>query len=177
MKPVEASVRERMRRLRALAVDVDGVLTDGGMYYGPDGEALKKFNARDGMGLALLRERGLHVAIVTGEDTQIVLRRAEKLKIDASDVYLGASDKEAALRDFLGRHGLAPEEVAYIGDDVNDLPAMRIVSVAFAVADAADEVRRKAHVVLERRGGEGAVREAAELILAIRGGPRDPDSA
>ena len=167
MKADDPAVRRRIRRLRALVLDVDGVMTDGSMYYGPDGEALKKFNTKDGMGLAMLREQGLRIALITGEDTPIVNRRAEKLKIE--DVYTGVEDKVSALQDFLTRHNLTPEETGYVGDDVNDLGAMKMVSVAFTVADAAEEVRKVAHVISELRGGEGAVREISNLILRQMG--------
>ncbi|MBI2901718.1 MAG: HAD hydrolase family protein [Planctomycetes bacterium] len=159
-------MRRRFQRLRALVLDVDGVLTDGGMYYGPSGEVMKKFNARDGMGISMLIEAGLRVAFITGESTEISLRRAEKLGVE--DVYLGVEDKGAALEDFLGKHGLAAEDVAYVGDDLNDLPCLRKAGVGIAVADAAAAVRKAAHLVTERRGGEGAVREIAEAILAGR---------
>lgn len=159
-------VRRRLQRLRALVTDVDGVLTDGGMYYGPSGEALKKFNTKDGMGIALLRKAGIIVAFITGESTEIALRRAEKLKVE--DVYLGAEDKCAVLEEFLAKRGLTMEEIAYIGDDVNDLPCLQRVGVAITVADGMPQLKKMAHVVTDARGGEGAVREVAEAILACR---------
>lgn len=159
-------VRRRFRRLRALVLDVDGVLTDGGMYYGPSGEVMKKFNTRDGMGIAMLRRAGLLVAFITGEASEIALRRAEKLGVE--DVYLGSNDKGATLQQFLAKRDLSAEDVAYVGDDVNDLPCLQVAGVAIAVADAAAAVRKAAHVVTEARGGEGAVREVAEAILACR---------
>src|SRR6202048_4486997 len=115
----------RARSVRLLCVDVDGVLTDAGMYYGPDGEVLKKFNTRDGMGLARVREAGVAVAIISGEDSAIVHARATKLKID--DVFSGASDKRLAIDELCTRHALGLEEVAFIGDDLNDLPALECV--------------------------------------------------
>jgi len=159
-------VRRKFQRLRALILDVDGVLTDGGMYYGPAGEVLKKFNARDGMGLAMLRKAGVVVAFITGESAESVLRRAEKLAVE--DVYLGAEDKWAAMQDFLGKRAFLLEDVAYVGDDVNDLPCLQKVGVAISVADAVPSVKKVAHLVTECRGGEGAVREVAEAILACR---------
>ena len=159
-------VSHRARKVRLLCVDVDGVLTDAGMYYGPDGEVLKKFNTRDGMGLARVREAGVAVAIVSGEDSAIVHARAAKLNID--DVFVGAKDKRAAVDDLCARHGLALDEVAFVGDDLNDLPALACVGLACAVADAADAVLACAHYVSRRRGGEGAVREICELLIAAR---------
>lgn len=156
----------RARRVQLLALDVDGVLTDAGMYYGPDGEMLKKFNTRDAMGLALIRREGLRVALITGEDSPIVRSRAAKLRID--DVFCGAADKLACLDSLLARLGLGREQVAYVGDDVNDLPVLEAVGLAVAVADAARVVRQVSHYVTHRRGGEGAVREVCELLLAAR---------
>ena len=152
--------------MRLLCVDVDGVLTDAGMYYGPDGEVLKKFNTRDGMGLARLREAGVAVAIISGEDSAIVHARATKLKID--DVFSGAGDKRRAIDELCARHGMGMDEVAFIGDDLNDLPALECVGLACAVADAAEPVKAVAHYVTERRGGDGAVREVCELLIAAR---------
>jgi YrbI family 3-deoxy-D-manno-octulosonate 8-phosphate phosphatase len=152
--------------VRLLCVDVDGVLTDAGMYYGPDGEVLKKFNTRDGMGLARVREAGVAVAIISGEDSAIVHARATKLKID--DVFSGAADKRLAIDQLCARHGLGMDEVAFIGDDLNDLPALESVGLACAVADAAEPVKAVAHYVTERRGGDGAVREVCELLIAAR---------
>jgi YrbI family 3-deoxy-D-manno-octulosonate 8-phosphate phosphatase len=152
--------------VRLLCVDVDGVLTDAGMYYGPDGEVLKKFNTRDGMGLARVREAGVAVAIISGEDSAIVYARAAKLKID--EVFSGVANKLDVVNDLAASHNIAPDEVAYIGDDLNDLTAMECVGFACAVADAADPIKAMAHYVAQRRGGDGAVREVCELIIAAK---------
>jgi YrbI family 3-deoxy-D-manno-octulosonate 8-phosphate phosphatase len=157
-------VRARAARVRLLCVDVDGVLTDAGMYYGPDGEVLKKFNTRDGMGLARVREAGVAVAIISGEDSAIVHARAAKLRID--DVLCGVSNKRTAIDELRARHKLDLEEVAFIGDDLNDLPALECVGLACAVADAAEPVRAIAQYVTQRRGGDGAVRELCEFLIA-----------
>jgi YrbI family 3-deoxy-D-manno-octulosonate 8-phosphate phosphatase len=157
---------QRARNVRLLCVDVDGVLTDAGMYYGHDGEVLKKFNTRDGMGLARVREAGVAVAIISGEDSAIVHARAAKLKID--DVFIGAANKRVAIDELCGRHGLQLEQVAFIGDDLNDLPALECVGLACAVADAADPVLAAAHFVTKRRGGDGAVRELCEFLIAAK---------
>jgi 3-deoxy-D-manno-octulosonate 8-phosphate phosphatase (KDO 8-P phosphatase) len=160
------TVLDRARKVRLLCVDVDGVLTDAGMYYGPDGEVLKKFNTRDGMGLARVREAGVAVAIISGEDSAIVHARAAKLKID--DVFCGASNKRVAIDELCIRHGLDLDEVAFIGDDLNDLPALECVGLACAVSDAAEPVQAIAHYVTQRRGGDGAVREVCEFLIAAR---------
>ena len=152
--------------MRLLCVDVDGVLTDAGMYYGADGEVLKKFNTRDGMGLARVRDAGVAVAIISGEDSAIVHARAAKLKID--EVFSGVADKLAVVKDLVTRHGIESEEVAYIGDDLNDLKAMEFVGLPCAVADAADPIKDAAQYVTHRRGGDGAVREVCELIIASK---------
>jgi YrbI family 3-deoxy-D-manno-octulosonate 8-phosphate phosphatase len=159
-----AEVGQLARRVRLLCVDVDGVLTDAGMYYGPDGEVLKRFNTRDGLGLERIRQAGIAVAIISGEDSAIVHARAAKLKID--DVFCGASDKRAAIDELCARHGLRLEQVAFIGDDLNDLVALECVGFPCAVADAAAPVKRAARYVTERRGGDGAVREVCELLIA-----------
>jgi 3-deoxy-D-manno-octulosonate 8-phosphate phosphatase (KDO 8-P phosphatase) len=152
--------------VRLLCVDVDGVLTDAGMYYGADGEVLKKFNTRDGLGLARVREAGVAVALISGEDSAIVHARAAKLKID--DVFSGVANKRAVIDDLCARKNLQMDEVAFIGDDLNDLPALECVGLACAVADAAEPVLAAAHYVTRRRGGDGAVREVCEFLIAAR---------
>ena len=136
------------------------------MYYGPDGEVLKKFNTRDGMGLARVREIGVAVAIVSGEDSAIIHARAAKLNID--DVFCNVIDKRAAVDELCLKHGLQRDEVAFVGDDLNDLSALECVGLACAVADAAEPVLAVAHYVAQRRGGDGAVREVCELLINAR---------
>jgi YrbI family 3-deoxy-D-manno-octulosonate 8-phosphate phosphatase len=160
---ISPEVIARARRVRLLVMDLDGVLTDGGMYYGEHGEELKKFNTRDGQGIALLHAAGLQTAILTGEDTPIALRRGRKLKI--GEVRIGVQDKLAALHEMLAVRDLALEQVAYIGDDLNDVEVLRQVGLAVVVADAARRPRAVAHHVTQAVGGAGAVRELCELIL------------
>jgi 3-deoxy-D-manno-octulosonate 8-phosphate phosphatase (KDO 8-P phosphatase) len=155
-----------LQRVRALVLDVDGVLTDGGMYYGPAGEGLKRFNVKDGMGLRLVLEAGIAVALISGEDSEILRRRAEKLKI--VDVYVGVEDKLKTLEGFLASRKISLAEAAYVGDDVNDLPPMGKVGLPVAVADAVPEVRKAAKWVTTRRGGDAAVREVCDAILSVR---------
>jgi 3-deoxy-D-manno-octulosonate 8-phosphate phosphatase (KDO 8-P phosphatase) len=155
-----------LARVRALVLDVDGVLTDGSLYYDEHGPAFKKFHVRDGMGLHLVLEAGLAVALITGEDAGIVRRRAEKLKI--ADVFGGVEDKRRTLDAFLTSRGLSPGDALYVGDDVNDVPALERAGFPVAVADAAPEALRAARLVTERRGGEGAVREVCDALLAAR---------
>lgn len=153
-------------KVRLFAMDVDGVLTDGSMYYSEKGEVLKKFNTRDGMGIELLRRNGVIPAIITQEESEIVLRRAEKLKVE--EVYIGVKDKLRVIKELARKHNLTLNEVAYIGDDINDLALLREVGLSFAPSDAVLEVQQVVHQVLSRRGGEGAVREAIEFILQTR---------
>jgi len=162
----ERDLATRAGRVQLLCVDVDGVLTDAGMYYGAAGEVMKKFNTRDGMGLARVREAGIGVALISTEDSAIVHARAAKLRIE--DVITGAHDKKAAIDALCLAHRLDHDELAFIGDDLNDLPAMGSVGLACAVADAAAPVKAVAHYVTERRGGDGAVRELCELLIAAR---------
>lgn len=149
--------------IRLLAMDVDGVLTDAGMYYSESGDEWKKFNTRDGMGIKLLQQAGILTALITQEQTKLVARRAEKLAIP--EVHQGAHNKLVILRDIIARHGLDLCQVAYIGDDVNDLAVLQAVGFSAAPADAVLAVRKAVQYVCRKKGGEGAVREIANLIL------------
>ena len=157
---------ERLRQIRLFATDVDGVLTDAGMYYSESGDEWKKFNTRDGMGIKLLQKAGYVTAIVTQERTKIVARRAEKLAIP--ELHQGVMDKLTVIREIAGRHGLSLSQVAYIGDDVNDLEALRAVGFSAAPADGMPIVCDAVHYVCREKGGEGAVREIAEMLLRAR---------
>ncbi len=146
--------------------DVDGVLTDGRLYYGA-GEPLVAFDIKDGWALKAARRAGLSVGILTGRNTPAVAARAADLALDAT--ILGREDKGAAFADFLAHAGCGAEHVAYLGDDLLDLPVLRRAGLALCPADAAAEVRAAVHRVLTRAGGRGAVREAVEAILTARG--------
>ena len=167
-RPTAASgpLSRSLKRVRLFATDVDGVLTDAGMYYSESGDELKKFNTRDGMGIKLLQRAGLITALITMEETKLVTRRAEKLAIP--EVHQGARDKLAVMREMVARHGLTLQEVAYIGDDVNDLEVLNAVGFGAAPADALPAVRSAVDYVCRQKGGEGAVRELADLILAAQ---------
>ncbi len=159
----------RAGRLKLVLTDCDGVLTDAGVYYSARGEEMKRFSIRDGMGVERLRNAGIATAIVTGENAEMVLRRSEKLGIKA---HLGVKDKGGRLAEILAFHGVSGDEVAYIGDDVNDLSAMEKIREAGLVGcpfDAMPEVRRRAHFVTRASGGHGAFREFAEWLLGARG--------
>ncbi len=158
-------IQQKLRRVRMLAMDVDGVLTDGGMYYSEMGDELKKFHTRDGMGIKMLQIAGIVTAFITKEKTAIVERRGRKLAVP--EVHQAADDKLSVLTRVLEKYGLDLDEVAYMGDDVNDLQALLAVGFSAAPADAMPSVLDVVHYVCKKRGGEGAVREVADLILAL----------
>src|SRR4030042_2562046 len=154
---------ERIQRIKMLILDVDGVMTDGGIILGPGSMELKRFDARDGMGIALARAAGLRIAILTIRDSEAVRRRAMELGID--EVQQGLLHKEEGYQAILKKHGLKDEEVAYIGDDIPDIPILRRAGLSICVADGAQETKQVSHYVTRRRGGEGAVREVVEMLL------------
>ncbi len=160
-------LRERAAAIELLVLDVDGVLTDGSLYYGPSGEALKRFNVKDGHAIVLAREAGVRTAILTARSSSIVEARARELGI--APVAQGARDKRVGLGALLSEVGLDAARVAYMGDDVNDLGPLSMVRLAAAPADACAEARAAAHYVAKASGGRGAVREFLELILMAKG--------
>ncbi|WP_035515914.1 KdsC family phosphatase [Pseudohaliea rubra] len=149
--------------LRLLALDVDGVLTDGRLYYGNNGEELKAFNIKDGLGLKLLQRAGISVAIITGRRSQIVERRAAELGI--AHVIQGREDKRIALEELCAGLGLSLAQCAYMGDDLPDLGALRAAAIGLAPADAVEAVAAAADWQSRYPGGEGCVREACEQLL------------
>ncbi|MBQ3789939.1 MAG: HAD-IIIA family hydrolase, partial [Lachnospiraceae bacterium] len=153
-------------RIRMFLTDCDGCLTDGGMYYSENGDELKKFNTKDGMGLRLLREHGILTGIITAETRELNRRRAEKLKLD--EYQEGVQDKASSIRALCEKHGIDPAEVAYLGDDLGDLEAVRMAGIGCCVADGVAAVRESADYITIARGGAGAVRELADRILAGR---------
>ncbi len=152
-----------MREIKAVAMDVDGVLTDGGVWWGPNGEEWKRFHFADIMGLSLARKSGMIIALLSGENSPLVDRLAEKLGI--TDVHKGCTDKARALRAFSERHGLRLQEICFIGDDVNDLPALAIAGLSACPADARLSVRENCQVITKLAGGNGAVRELIDMLL------------
>ncbi len=162
----KGAVATLLQIIHIFATDVDGVLTDGGMYYSESGEELKKFNSHDGMGIKLLQEAGLVTAFVTKEKTAIVERRGAKLAVP--EVHQGVEDKAAVLKGLAEKYGLTMSQIAFIGDDVNDLGALKAVGFSAAPADAAPSVLKVVTYVCRMRGGEGAVREVADLILKAK---------
>lgn len=160
-------LHDRARRIRLAAFDVDGVLTDGTLYFSEAGEELKAFNARDGHGLKMLQASGVRLAIITSRASRSVETRAHGLGVDY--VCQGVTDKLAAFEDILSRSGLDATAAAYMGDDVIDLPVLRRCGLAVAVPDAPALVRRHAHHVTQAAGGRGAARELCELIMQAQG--------
>jgi len=156
-----------LKKLRLFAVDVDGVLTDGGMYYGESGEEMKKFNTRDGMGLKLLQAEGFITAFITRENTKLVASRGEKLGIP--EIHQGVHDKLSMLQKIATKYHLDLQQAAYMGDDVNDVEVLKAAGFSGAPADCMEPVKQVVHYVCRLKGGEGAVREVVDLILAARG--------
>ena len=164
---LDETLARRARDLTWMLLDVDGVLTDGRLYYDHDGERLKVFDVRDGLGIKLLQKVGLKVGILSGRETESLAARARDLALDA--LVMDRSDKGPAFAEFLAREGVDPERVGFVGDDLVDLPVIRRCGLSFSPADAVAEVREEVDRVLENRGGRGAVREACELVLRARG--------
>jgi 3-deoxy-D-manno-octulosonate 8-phosphate phosphatase (KDO 8-P phosphatase) len=160
-------VRERAAAVRMMVFDVDGVLTDGSLYYGEHGELFKRFNSLDGHGLRLLAEGGIAVALVTGRSGPIVDRRAAELGI--AEVMQGVRDKGTALATLAQRNGITLDQMGYMGDDIIDLPAMQRAGFAASVPNAPAYVAQGAHWVSTLPGGSGAVRECCDVLLASQG--------
>lgn len=167
LKRLNADVRARVERVKLLVVDVDGVLTDGRLFYHDDGTESKTFDVRDGHGIKMLRQAGIETAIISGRRCPSVDKRAADLGI--KEVFQGVRDKVPSLQKLLSAKGFQPEQMAFVGDDVVDLPVMNRVGFAVAVADASEHLFDMAHYVTLAPGGRGAVREVAELILGVQG--------
>ncbi len=171
MRPAAANpspeVRERAARIRLLVLDVDGVLTDGRIIYTDAGEEIKCFHVRDGLGIRLLQQAGVEVAVITGRQSPAVVHRLRNLHVQ--HLFQGVRDKVAVLRSLQQDVQVLPEATAVMGDDLVDLGMMRQAGLAVAVADAPLEVRQAAHWVTSLPGGQGAVRELAELLLQAHG--------
>jgi len=155
-------MNDRLSRIKLLAMDIDGTLTDGSMIFYRN-EQIKTFNVYDGLGIRLAANYGLRIVWITGNVSESVTYRARTLGVE--DVYQGARFKSKAMMEVTDRYGLKRDEIAYIGDDLNDLPAYDYAGVCFAVENAADELKARADIVTHLSGGKGAVREAIEMIL------------
>lgn len=166
-KPNQGELTLRASRIQLLVLDVDGVLTDGGLYYGPEGEAMKRFDVKDGHAIVMARLSGLPAAILTARSSRIVEVRGQELGFVR--VLQGRKQKGPALQELLAELKIPPDACAYMGDDLNDLPALGQVGLFACPADAVSEVRQEAHFVTQSPGGKGAVRELVELCLKASG--------
>jgi len=153
----------KLDKITFIILDVDGTMTDGGIYIDSNGVETKKFNIKDGLGIVLAQSVGIEFMILTGRSSACVERRANELHIKY--IAQGIQNKAEYLKDFTNVHGLSPEQLAYIGDDLNDLPAMHYVGVSACPTDAAEEVKAYCDFVLPQKGGEGVVREFVEILL------------
>ena len=158
--------REKIKPIKLLILDVDGVLTDGKIIYNDRGEEIKAFNVRDGHGLKLLMRAGIGIALITGRKSKVVLHRARDLGI--KNVYQGVTNKIEVYEKILKGKKLKDENVGFVGDDLVDIPVLKRVGFSAAVGDAIPEVREVADYVASKKGGEGAVREICELLLKVQ---------
>lgn len=158
--------RARARRIKMILMDVDGTLTDGTLAVLPDGEEVKSYNVKDGLGIFLAQLAGLKVGIITGKNSKGLEKRAERLKI--TELYQGVIDKRPVFEKILEKHQLKPQEVAYIGDDLGDLEVMKCVGLAAAVGDAHRFVKKQAHFICKKEGGRGAFREFIDFVIGAQ---------
>lgn len=161
------AVLARAKKIKVVIFDVDGVMTDGGLTIGDDGQEYKTFNSRDGLGMKLLKQTGVEMAIITGRTSQVVTQRAESTGI--AHFYQGVDNKLEAFQDLVKKLNISPEQAAFMGDDIVDVPPMLRCGLAISVPSAPDSVKQRAHYVTLREGGRGAVREACELIMQAQG--------
>ena len=154
---------KKCRKIKLIISDVDGVLTDGGMYYSKTGEVMKKFNSKDGMGVELLRKK-IKVVLMTKERSQIVLKRAKKIKVD--QVYTGIKNKELLLPKICVKYKISKNEIAYIGDDVNDFNIMKQIGLSAVPSDGNEKIKNISDYICKTKGGDGAFRELVDLILS-----------
>lgn len=160
-------LRQKAAKIKWFFCDIDGTLTDGGVYYSPEGELLKRFSLRDGTGFFLLKQCGIKAGFITTENSPIVEQRAKKLKIDK--YIFGTQRKVEVMQEFLASEGLSWENVAFIGDELNDVKLLKASGLSFAVGDADYRAKDAADIVCERFGGHGAFREAVERLLDLNG--------
>ena len=167
MEISDSLLRGKAARVEYFFADVDGTLTDGTVYYSSTGELLKKFNLRDGTGYFLLRQAGIKTGIITTEDSPIVARRIEKLKID--EYIFGTNKKLDSIKFFARSKNISLDRIAFIGDEINDLKLLQECGLSFAVADSDHRLLKTCDIVCTKKGGEGAFREAVEILLNLRG--------
>ncbi len=167
IKPSNSTILEKAKKVKLLLLDVDGVMTDGRIFLDSHGNEIKSFHTLDGQGIKLLQKAGIIVAIVSGRSSNVVSFRAKELNI--SEVYQGVSKKKEIYDHLLQKFHLKNDEVAFIGDDLMDLPVLRRAGLPITVADASEEVKNAVDLITERGGGKGAVREVADLLLRAQG--------
>lgn len=155
------------KKIKLVIFDVDGVLTDGSLFFGDDGQEYKAFYSRDGLGIKLLQRTGVEVGVITARNSELVNHRMRNL--DIKHLYQGRLDKISAFEEMLDKLNVSPEQTAYVGDDVVDLPVMKKVGLAIAVQDAHPFVKKHAHWITEHSGGRGAARDVCELIMEAQG--------
>ncbi len=158
---------EKAKQIKCLLLDVDGVMTNGMLYFDENGKEIKGFSIYDGLGISQCRRASIRVAIISGRNSAVVAWRAKELQI--KDVYLGIHDKVNAYKEIANKYHLEKKSVAFIGDDIIDLPLLRQVGFSISVANAVDVVKKEVDWVTQRRGGEGAVREVVDFILSAQG--------
>ena len=163
-------VREKIKKIKLIATDVDGVLTDGGMYYSSEGDVLKKFHARDGMAVSILKKNTIPTVIITKERNQIVKKWSSKMNIDK--LFDGVKNKEEIVSKLCKSYGLSENNIAYIGDDVNDLEILKKTGFAATPKDGNMEVKKIVDYICKNRGGEGVLREICDLIISIKFGKK-----
>lgn len=167
MTEIAQDIIDKASQVKLVIFDVDGVLTDGSLYFGDDGQEYKAFNSRDGLGMTMLLNSGVEIAIITGRTSDVVTHRMKNLQI--KHVYQGQQDKLPAFESLVEKLQLQPQEVAYVGDDVVDLPILIRVGFAIGVADAHPLVKKHVHWLTANKGGYGAARDACEFILDAQG--------
>lgn len=167
MKKTKKEIEKLAGNIKLLILDVDGVMTDGGIILDNEGNEFKAFHVRDGHGIKMLVNAGVHVAIVSGRQSKVVERRARELGI--SEIYQKCYEKTAAFDQIAQKYGVAGREVAYVGDDIVDIPVLKRAGLSIAVSDATDETKKFAAMITKNRGGRGAVREVCDLLLRAKG--------
>lgn len=163
-------IQKDVRLIKLMLLDVDGILTDGGLYFDSQGNEIKKFNTLDGHGLKMLQEFGnIEVGIITGRKSSIVSQRAEQLKLNPELIFQGVENKLDIYKQILDKKNLSPKEVCYMGDDLPDLPILKRVGLSATVPNAPDYIKHYVHYVTKNQGGFGAVREVCDFILSFKG--------
>ena len=164
---ITEAILVRAKKIKLVIFDVDGVMTDGGITIGDDGQEYKTFNTQDGLGMKLLKASGVQMAIITGRTSNVVKQRSESTGV--AHFYQGVDDKLVAFNDLITKLNIAPEQTAFMGDDIVDMPPMLRCGLAVSVPAAPDSVKQRAHYVTRKEGGHGAVRELCELIMQAQG--------